>query len=214
MSTITLNSQFVRLHDSFQPITLRQIRRDSTALIPNTPTEEMMEYLGYALIHPTTAPEGDVVSPAPAVFSDGKWVQSWAVREYTTAELEDRLSRARKQHLNDLKLYETAVLSKGLAYEFPTGTYHVQLRDGDIGRITGLRVKADALISADLGMAPMVFRTYENVVLDLTAQQIHDMADAAFMGYNDMLQGIWDLKDQTLSAASVAEFPPIPAMPT
>lgn len=213
MTTINNSTQFIHIESSEYPLYLNQIRRRHPDIsIATNPSEESLLALGYAVVHDSERPTGDVVEQSDPVNVNGRYEKGWTVREFTPGELANRLAQARQAHLDAIAVYEKSYLDRGFPYEFGENTYHVQLRDGDIGRITGFRVKADELIAAEITDPVMEFRVYENVVVKLTPAEASAMADAAFTGYTTFLRTIWDLKDLTHLAESEAEFPEIPAL--
>lgn len=78
-------------------VSLRQIRQaHPNVSLPRNPTDEHLNPLGYAVLHPTERPEGDVVTEGtPSQGEDGKWYQTWEVREYTPEEAAEALEQAK-----------------------------------------------------------------------------------------------------------------------
>lgn len=85
-------------------ISLAGIRRkELTVSLPRNPTDEHLNPLGYAVLHPTEPPEGDVVTEGtPEQGQDGAWYQSWEFRDFTPEELESKLVNAKKQKLAEI----------------------------------------------------------------------------------------------------------------
>lgn len=213
MTTINNSTQFIHIESKEYPIYLNQIRRRHPEVsIATNPREESLAALGYAVVHDSPRPTGDVVEQGDPVEVNGRYEKGWTVREFTQAEAANRLEQARTAHLEAISQYEASYLERGFPYEFGENTYHIQLRDGDIGRITGFRVKADELIALGITDPVMEFRVYENVVVKLTPAEASAMADAAFTGYTAFLRSIWDLKDLTRLAEREEEFPEIPVL--
>lgn len=71
--------------------------------LPRNPTDAQLAPLGYAILHPTERPEGDVVTEGtPEKGQDGAWYQSWEFRDFTPEEMESRLVNAKKQKLAEI----------------------------------------------------------------------------------------------------------------
>lgn len=91
---------FIRLSDQ-RVRSIDQIRRAHPNIsLPRNPSDEALAAFGYARIHPTPRPSGDVVTPGQPEQRDGQWYQTWEVREFTP---EDRAERqeVRRQALSD-----------------------------------------------------------------------------------------------------------------
>lgn len=71
--------------------TRRQIKQAHPNIsLPRSPTDAQLAPLGYAILHPTPRPEGDVVTQGePEQGEDGLWYQTWEVRDFTEEELEE-----------------------------------------------------------------------------------------------------------------------------
>lgn len=87
-----------------EPVTLRQIRKGHPNVsLPRNPTDAHLNPLGYAVLHPTERPEGDVVTEGtPEQGEDGKWYQTWEVRDYTTEEASEALQQAKARKVREI----------------------------------------------------------------------------------------------------------------
>lgn len=106
--------------ETLEYITLRQIRQAHLNVsLPRNPTDAHLNPLGYAVLHPTDRPEGDVVTEGtPEQHSDGTWHQTWEVRGYTPDEAEAALEQAKIQQREAINAaYRQAVES--LITEYP-----------------------------------------------------------------------------------------------
>ena len=87
--------------------------------LPRNPSDETLAALGYARIHPTPRPSGDVVTQGqPEQREDGKWYQTWDVRSYTAEELAEQLERRRADKLRDINDAYTTT-AQPLVKEYP-----------------------------------------------------------------------------------------------
>lgn len=84
--------------------TLREIRQAHPSVsLPRNPTDEHLAPLGYAVLHPTARPAGDVVAEgAPEKGEDGKWCQTWEVRDYTSEEAAEAMERAKARKVREI----------------------------------------------------------------------------------------------------------------
>ncbi len=153
----------------------------------------------YAFILTEERPEGEVVEPGPVLKrEDGKFYYTWQVRSFNEEELERIFQRKKNSFIQGIERKVKSALEKGIPYDFPNaGILHIQLRDGDRANLSGMRV-----IAIERPHIPQSFRTYENIVVPLTAEQVVDMTDAALFGYTDILQQAWLLKDSLEEATN------------
>ncbi|MED5253076.1 MAG: hypothetical protein VX811_13720 [Pseudomonadota bacterium] len=87
--------------------------------LPRNPSDDTLAALGYARIHPTPRPTGDVVTQGhPEQRDDGKWYQTWEVRSYTADELAEQLEHRRADKLREINDAYTAT-AQPLVKEYP-----------------------------------------------------------------------------------------------
>lgn len=214
MTTINNSTQFIHIESKEYPIYLNQIRRRHPEVsIATNPSEESLLSLGYAVVHDSERPTGDVVEQSDPVEVNGRYEKGWTVREFNSQELSARFNAARETRKNELKAYRERVLYKGHPFDFNGVIGHVQLRDGDRANITGLRVKAESLVRAGVTDPVMFFRTYENEVHYITPEQMIALSDFAFDAYNFSLQHFWDLETDLVLAETIEELPEVPVEP-
>lgn len=192
------------------PIYLPKVRKDNQLnSFSAFPTAEQLRDLGYEVVEPTVQPAGDVVTQGDPVLEDGVWKQHWNVRQFTPEETATLLEEKRTQHLDAIRRYQDKLLEKGIPYEFNSGTYSIQVRDGDRANLAGMRIFADSQIQGETAF-PASFRTKENVNVSLTPQEVVDMTNAALVGYYQLLESVWELKDLTRIVDTIEDFPVIP----
>lgn len=208
MAKLTGNESFIQVATGEYPLSFFQVRRKMPNVIfGNEVTTEQISAMGFEVVHPGERPTGDVVAELQPAKIDGIYKQQYEVRSFTAEELEMRLQQ-KKQNLISLvnnKLMRD--LQKGFAYDFggEHGVMHIQLRDSDRANLTGM-----CAMAADFPEKAQPFRTYENVIVMLTSQQVIAMAQAAHGGYLALLSAVWGLKDQIERAATEAELPEVP----
>lgn len=80
---------YVKVTDSWilSPYSLTRFRRDNPNVsFPKDIPESTLADFGVFPITETAAPSGVVVEEAPPALINGKWVQQWMTRDYTTEE--------------------------------------------------------------------------------------------------------------------------------
>jgi hypothetical protein len=211
----TAYTRFIEIATSVYPYSLDQIREKLKATISfaaEPPVEEMIA-LGYAPVEGTPIPTDDVVVAGPPELRDGKYYQTWIARSYTEEEIAAQLT-ARKAELQaageELRITQ---FERGFAHVFNEGTYHVQIRNDDRSNLTSLRIIAKEVVAAG-GSMNFPFRVWENVVVTLTAEELVDMSNAAFMAVTIGYQKIWAFKDGVTAAQTMAELPTLPEATT
>jgi hypothetical protein len=67
------------------------------------PSERLLkEYDIYPLIT-TIKPEGDIVEEGEPIFSNGEWIQTWTIRDFTKSELEEQKRQFELKQINSEK---------------------------------------------------------------------------------------------------------------
>ncbi|MBH8578796.1 hypothetical protein [Bisbaumannia pacifica] len=100
--------------------TLTQIRKANPSVsLPRTPSDSQLAPLGYAVLHATERPEGDVVSLGiPEQRDDGHWYQTWQVRDFTPDELAQQLEDARESAIERINAAYTSAVAP-LVRDYP-----------------------------------------------------------------------------------------------
>lgn len=210
---ITTYTPFIHLETGAYPKHLDDVRKENpTKSFAEFPTEDTLAMLGYAVVHPTERPAGDVIEEKAPELKLGRWVQTWFSRDFTVEELVSHFEQIRQTCLANVRELQARSLDKGCTYTFPDNSSgHIQLRDGDRANMSGLRLRA--LSVKQTGRSETFeFRTYENVTkTGLSADEIIAMTDVVFDKYRVILGVCWSLKDQAESALNVDMLPQIPA---
>lgn len=208
MAKLTGNESFIQVATGEYPLSFFQVRRKMPNVIFGSEvTTEQVASMGFEVVHPAERPVGDVVAEVQPAKVDGIYKQQFDVRSFTNEELDLRLQQKKQNLLSLVNNKLMRDLQKGFAYDFggEHGVLHVQLRDSDRANLTGMRAMA-----VDFPEKAQPFRTYENVIVMLTSQQVVAMAQAAHSGYLALLSAVWGLKDQIERAATEAELPEVP----
>jgi len=219
MEDVKVNDRLIHVESGTWPLSLRNVRdRHPNISFPEEPSVEDMRSLGYEVIHPTTKPSGDfiVMETIPVQGEDDLYYQTWETRAYDPSEYQNELEVRRRTAYDQVVALEVRTFEKGFKYSFPNGTQqHVQLRVGDLARITGLRVAADAVIDGTLtlpGGGGFIFRTFEDNNVPMTAEEMVALTNGALIAYTQAVQVVWSLKDQIASAELFADLPEIPVV--
>lgn len=209
---ITEYTQLINIATQSYPVTLSQVKRDLPNLsFPLEPTDAQLLELGYAVVEPLAKPEGDVVTEAAPVLTDGIYAQGWDIRSFNEAEVAQQLVDKKAAMQQEVDTLRDAALVTGTPYLFPNDiTNHIQLRNGDRANLTGLRIQADYLKVTGVMDPVFSFRTYENINHLLTPQQMIDVTNTALTAYMVIMSNGWTLKDQIAAALTIGELPVLP----
>lgn len=211
MTTVNEGTLLIDVDTLAYPVMLSQARRLRLDYsFAAQPSEELMAELGFAVVHPQTPPLGDVVTEGQPTLVDGQYVQTWEVRAYSPEEYSIKLDEMRTGLLLKIADLQTSSLKKGSPYTFPDGLVeHVQLRDGDRANLAGLSQKAAKAVLVDPSM-PFYFRTFENNLKALSAEEMVELTDASFGMYMLIMSKIWALNDLVANATTIPQLPVIP----
>lgn len=211
MTTVNASTALLHVGSGAYPAYFEQIRLDNpNCSFAESPSEESLAELGYAVVLPSPRPYGQVVNQGRPELREGAWYQTWEVREYNPEELTQVLNATKATLEFDIVRLIDKTIARGCLYTFPSGdAQHIQLRDGDRANIGALATKADRVKNAG-GEKTFYFRTYENEIQAMTTDETVTMTDVAFDKYMEILQVGWALKAQVTAAATLAELPVIP----
>lgn len=190
-------------------ITVQQAKSRCSGVIWGAITEEVMAYFGYLVIQPTERPVNDVVYETTPTLVDGVFQQTWMSRAFNAQELKNNFETVRSEAIHVLNINLAGAIERGYPYNFGTdeepNVQHIQLRDGDRANHAGMA----GMHARDPNRA-QVFRTYENNIVPLNAEQVVSLTDAAYSKYLHLLGKVWALKDLIGKAESAFHLPPIP----
>lgn len=199
--------------ESFEyPLYLRHLRRRiSRASLPRVPTLAHVRSFGYYPVMSTEKPKGDVVTEIDPEKVDGVYHQRWVARDFTQEEKDARL-RERKKYLqakaNALRDKE---IIEGVKYTFPNGEEEtIPLKQADQTILVTQRVMATEVLRLQIDQM-FVYRTLENNIHSLTAQQVVDMTGFVVQYYEDLLRNSWVYKDGVMACEIFDDLPEPPA---
>lgn len=178
-------SVYIHVESGEYPLYEGDIRaRSNNVSFPEVITDVMAKMVGFEVVEPTETPTGDVVSEGAPVLVNGKYQQSWNVRPFNTQELGAQLDQQREQ-----------AISAGVPYTFSNGVEdHVQITDRDMTILTMIQVRARA--NVDDPAYRQIFRSLENNIYQLTAQEVIDMTEFVFDCIQTVYTESWNSKDQ------------------
>ena len=211
---VTASTRLIGVGTGDYPLSLADIRaRESDKSFSATPDEEVLADMGYAVVHDTDRPQGEVVREGSPVLEEGRYVQSWTVHAFSAAERLENLNNRKAFLSGQVDQLRESHLATGFRYVFaePYGELGVQLRPQDCVNMLGLRVGAEAAVAAGYPQMPATFRTYENVNVDMTSAEMVTLTNAALMHTKAVYAATWIYKDQIEQATTVAQLPAIPA---
>ncbi|NWO11875.1 DUF4376 domain-containing protein [Chromohalobacter salexigens] len=190
-------------------ITLAKVRRTHPNIsFPRNPDDDTLAALGYARIHPTPRPSGDVVTQGqPEQREDGKWYQTWKVRDFTAEEQAERLDQAKTQQRRQIEDALAAAIAEGLPYTMPDGTDDViQMRVEDRQNLLGLAVEARDLQAVGETGAVQELRALSNTRYPMTPGEMIAATDAALAHFKTLMARSWDRKD-AIAAVVLEDYP-------
>ena len=192
--------------ESSTTVNVSIIRRENPNIsLPRNPSDESLAALGYARIHSTPRPEGDVVTQGqPEQREDGKWYQTWEVRSYTAEELSKQLQQVKERRSQDMDNARDEAFKAGMPYAFSDGEDVVQTSPQDQVNLIGLANKAQRQIS-DGDTTPIPFRALSNVTRMLTPAETDAMALAALEYIEGVYGRTWQAKDAVEAATTIEE---------
>lgn len=210
MTTVVSNTRLIESDTGDYPVYLYQLssRVEGTIFPSKIDSDALIEF-GYEVVNEVDKPAGDVVTEGAPELRDGEWYRTWIVRSFSEEELSVNLAAAKEQLEPQIEAFRVSSFEKGFPYQFAEGLYHVQIRTTDRLNITSIRTVAKEAIAAG-GVLPVSFRVYENVSVQLTAEEFVAMSDATFARVIEGYAVVHALKDQIKSATTLAELPTIP----
>lgn len=195
------------------PVTLSRVRAD----YPNTsfaaePSEELINAMGYLVVESTPMPAGDVVTEGEPELVEGKYRQTWTVRDYTPEEEVEELALRKPILTAEIENLRIQTLEAGFLFDFggEYGELNVQCRAQDRINLIASRIDADAYVAAGQGTQLLPFRTFENIIVQIPATELVAMTNAALSYIRAVYYAGWVLKDQVDAATTLEALPTIP----
>lgn len=210
---VTNATLLIEVATKLYPVTLNMIfekfKPMNMSFSLNPPRVDI-EGLGYAVVTPTTRPDGDVVVEGPPELEEGVWYQTWIARDFNEQELAGQLEYAKITANDNIMAVRNDDFQIGMTHTVGDKTFNVQLRIEDrINLLAMYTIGKEMVAAGSEQLEP--FRSYENETIMLTPQQTVDMAMAALAAVKSISQSTWSLKDQVDAAKVVADIPKIPA---
>lgn len=214
MTEITHGTALIDIKTKDYPLYLKDIggRLElPTSLGPGIAPEALLE-LGYAVVEHTDIPAKDVVIEGPPELVDGAWKRTWVCRDYSDDELWSNLEQAKEATLVAIEQLRIEQFAIGFPHTFGDDkvTYHVQVRDGDRTNLLSKRTRAMEAITAKDDSYRVGYHVYENVTVELTAKEMVDMANTADDQTSAAYALVWQLKERTKKATTLADIPKLP----
>lgn len=196
-------AKFIDADTKTYPLSFAQIRAANPLVLMGTKTTvEMLNGLGYHVVQPVEQPAGDVVTEGAPVYTTEGYKQTWNVRAFTEEEKAQQLESKKSATLSFLSRKASEVRERGVAYNFASGTQHVQLREADISNLTGLAVMAEKDPTRTY-----YFRSLENQVNPLTAAETAEMTVFAYGAFENFLAAYWTLQETVKAVTSLEQVP-------
>ena len=209
MTTVNHSTPLILSETNEYPVYLSGLgARFNTSFGSSVDAEDLIEF-GLEIVHRVATPVADVVTEGAPELKNGEYYQTWIARAYTDDEKTSQLQVAKNTRLAELEAFRVAQFEKGFPVNFGEDVFHVQIRDKDRANIRELRTLAKEALDAETTFETD-FRVYENKTVALGAQGILELANATFAQVAAGRKVIWDLKDATVAATTVAELPAVP----
>lgn len=204
MASISNTAVLIKIATGDYPISMSQFRRDNPEWVFGAEIDEAIVSLqGYAEVLPSAAPVGDVVTQGQPELRDGQYFETWEVRAFTDEERAAALAAAKDDALSRVKSKFHELRQVGKAHDFGAkGVQHIQLRELDISNLTGLGLKADRFPNNTF-----YFRSYENLVNELSGAEMQDLTNVAFDAFLGLMVASWSLQESIAAATTVGELP-------
>jgi hypothetical protein len=190
--------------DNGRMVSLKAIRSAyPNKSLPRNPSDETLAALGYARVQRVPRPAGDVVTQGQLEQGEnGKWQQTWTVREFTQDEKDVQLERAKEQKLDELDANRDTAFAAGMPYTLGGESGVVQTRPQDQINLMGLASKAQRQMAAGDDTV-MPFRGLSNETRTLTPTETDAMAMAALAHIEGIYRRSWARKDAVVAAESL-----------
>jgi hypothetical protein len=212
MTIVTSTTRLIESDSKVYPIFLSQLATYApNTCFGTTVDSDLLIEFGLEVVHTVPQPAGDVITEGPPELrQDGEWYQTWISRSFDEAEQADKLLERKATLSAQAETLRVNAFATGFPYTFPGGNvYHVQVRAADRGNISDMRTIAKEMIAAGQPMM-FPFRVFENIKVQLTAQEMVDLADRTFQQVVAGYQVSWDYKDAINAAATEADLPATP----
>lgn len=206
--SVTSKTLLINSSTGQYPMSLFDLRKAAEGLYAfgDEAPEEILPLFDLAVVNPSEKPsDGNFKEGAPA-FQNGVYVQVWENSPLSQSDLQESLTAKKQELLIDLKTSLEKALSKGFSYQFPTGTYCVQLREADRTNILGLSLRAERRPEDNY-----VFRAQCDTIIPLTGDQMLDMTDAAFDSFTAIMAAKWSIEAEIAASKTIEELPDIPS---
>lgn len=189
------------------PCTLMDVRlANPNSSFADIPSDDDLSALGFARVLPTEKPSGDVVTEEAPAIVDGKWQQSWSVREFTPEEkaAHDAQLRADRESAIAAARYAreiAGILWRGYGIATDRES-QAKIDTEERAAEKGLRMDGKGWKCVDLAAGTMTFRPTTNVEMQEIAAAAYGYVSACFAREEALLAALdaGDYSDSMLSA--------------
>jgi hypothetical protein len=207
-------SKLLDIHNGRYPVYLTDMRAKypQVSLSEGLDDSKLAPYQ-YALVREIEPPEGHVVIEGFPVHDPVQQIykQVWHAFPPGSGQYQAALDKAKDALYAKIRDVRTSTAAKGRLYEFPDGQQlHVQMRDEDKTNVLGLRITADDLLAQGINEAVLEFRTYEDINIPVTPEQMRELASWYFQNITALMQASWEMVNQVKQAQTFETLPEIP----
>lgn len=208
MTIVTRSTPLIETETGTYPVYLSDVfLAHPNTCFPKDVTDELLIELGYEVVKESDVPAGDIVTEVAPKEIDGEWYRQYEVRSHNEDEKQTILETAKNTQLGRIATFQSQQFAKGFPYKVDGEVYHVQVRNSDRSNIDSLRTMAKEAKERNDESWSVPFRVWENVSLNLSPDQMINLADTAFIQVSSAYQRVWAFKDQVTNAKSTEEFP-------
>jgi len=199
----------IKVSDGTYPVFMPQVRMSDTQTSFPIPIKAfILEPFGYMPVYNSLMPKGDIVVEGKPSFNeeDGKWYQTWDVRDFTDEEKEINLIILKSTLISQAETLLNSDISQGVSYTYEGKTYLVDVIPDKL--TTLLCIKSIAKDSSDEELFQYSF--LDGTLLTLTKSEFLSMWDSVMRSLYDFNKRFWKFREDVNSTVDAKELPLLP----
>lgn len=170
----------------------------------STQEEEQMVPFGYYPVMDVEIPTGDVVTEAfPVKGEDGKWYRSYDVRKFTQEELSEKLRQAKSEAVMHAEYEGQGIQNRNVEVSIDKKKYNFSLSTQSRQTLGELVLLAEM----DPELAKFVARTAENSNVELSRDQLFEVAKTVIGEAHRLQKEVYDYIDLIDVVTEIEEMP-------
>lgn len=167
---------------------------------------DVLEPFHYSPVFPTDKPAGDVVTNGePELRDDGRYYQTWVIRDYTEEEAKEILEG--RKYFSNFNAVEVlrADREKGVSYSYGDNNYTLSLLETDLNALYAMQNHIQ--LNPDVNVK---YRTRDGQILDLSPEQFDGFYDSVMESYFTLINSYWDYLTSMNSVTDLKQYPEEP----